>query len=133
MVSEPTSATLTLTASVAVSEDPEKVIAAAKNVLGDCKFEVQHDHAEIRLHSNDIRCLRKIHDQLRDRRVRDAARRYLIKKREGDLLLLLLNRQAACTGLVVLCSNPEESPLGPLVLRMTSTDPDALVEWLTAH
>lgn len=133
MVSEPTFATLTLTASVAASEDPEKVIAAAKNVLGDCKFEIQRAHAEVRLLSNDIRCLRKIHDQLRDRRVRDAARRYLVKKREGDLLSLLLNRQAASMGLVVLCSNPEESPLGPLVLRMTSTEPDALVDWLTAH
>jgi predicted RNA binding protein with dsRBD fold (UPF0201 family) len=133
LVSEPTSAALTLTASVSPSEDPEKVVAAAKNVLGDCKFEIDLTPDEVRLHSDDIRCLRKIHDQLRDRRVRDAARRYLIKKREGDLLSLLLNRQAAYEGLVVLCANPEMSPLGPLVLQMTSSDPDALVEWLTAH
>jgi predicted RNA binding protein with dsRBD fold (UPF0201 family) len=130
---EPTSGSLTLTASLAPSEDPEKVVQAVKNVLGDCDFEITRETQELRARSGDMRCLRKIHDQLRDRRVRDAARRFLVKKREGDMLSLLLNRQAAHAGVVVLCANPEESPLGPLILRMTSSDPDQLVDWLTAH
>src|SRR5438552_18888813 len=112
------SGSLTLTASLSSSEDPEKVIEAMKNVLGECRFELTREPHEVLVGSEDIRCLRKIHDQLRDRRVRDAARRYLLKKRDGDAISLLLNRQAAHAGVVVLCASPEESPLGPLVLRM---------------
>ncbi len=133
MVDEPSSVEIILTASVAPSEDQEKVIAAAKNVLGECSFELGRTPTQIRLRSNDVRCLRKIHDQLRDRRVRDAARRFLLKSREGDVLSLLLNRQAASVGIVVLCASPEDSQLGPLVLQMTSAEADTLLDWLTAH
>jgi uncharacterized protein len=133
LADEPTSGSLTLTATLAPSEDPEKVIEGIKNVLGECRFEIAREPHQVRVQSGDIRCLRKIHDQLRDRRVRDAARRYLLKKREGDVLSLLLNRQAAHAGVVVLCANPEDSPLGPLILRMTSLKPNELIDWLTAH
>ncbi len=133
MSNEPPSAEIILTASVAPSEDQEKVIAAARNILGECPVELERRPTEIRLHSNDVRCLRKIHDQLRDRRVRDAARRFLLRSRDGDSLSLLLNRQAASVGIVALCANPEDSQLGPLVLQMSSTEADALLDWLTAH
>ena len=133
MVDEPKSGTITLTASVAPSEDRGKVIESVKNVLGDFTFEIRLAPEEVTFRSEDIRCLRKIHDQLRDRRVRDAARRFLVKKRDGNVLSLLLNRQAAYAGVIALCSNPEDSPLGPLVLRITSPDADSVVDWLTSH
>lgn len=131
--SEPASVEIILTASVAPSEDQEKVIAAAKKILGECRYELERAPTQVRFHSNDVRCLRKIHDQLRDRRVRDAARRFLLRSRDGDALSLLLNRQAASVGIVVLCAGPEDSQLGPLVLQMTSAEADTLMDWLTAH
>jgi len=130
---EPRSAQITLTATISPSESPEKVLLAVKSLVGDCASEIHESVDEVRLASNDIRSLRLVHDQLRDRRIRDAARRFLLKTREGNSLLLLLNRQAAYVGTVAICSTPEESPLGPIFLRVTSDDPDAVIDWLTAH
>lgn len=122
-----------LTASVSPSEDPRKVLAAMRNVLGECQYLVDEAPDSITLSSDSIRCLQKVHDQLRDRRVRDAARRLLLRDQEGDKLRLLLNRQAAAAGVIVVCSSGLESPLGPLFLDVQASEPQGLIDWLTAH
>jgi len=63
-----------------------------RQVLGDCAYTVDEGENSIRLSSNSPRCLQKLHDQLRDRHVRDAARRLMLRLLEGDLLSLMLNR-----------------------------------------
>jgi predicted RNA binding protein with dsRBD fold (UPF0201 family) len=133
LTDEPRSVLVRLVATISPSESPEKVLIAAKNVVGECAYEIDESAGEVRLVSNDVRSLRLIHDQLRDRRIRDAARRFLLKTKEGNSLLLMLNRQAAYVGTVAICSSPEESPLGPILLRITSPEADAVIEWLTAH
>jgi predicted RNA binding protein with dsRBD fold (UPF0201 family) len=130
---EPHSARVRLVATISPSESPQKVLLAAKNVVGECACEIDESANEVRLISNDVRSLQLVHDQLRDRRIRDAARRFLLKTREGNSLLLLLNRQAAYVGTVAICSTPEESPLGPIFLRISSDEADAVIDWLTAH
>ena len=122
-----------LSASVSPSEDPRKVLAAMRNVLGACEYLVEESPDSIVLSSDSITCLQKVHDQLRDRRVRDAARRLLLRGQEGETLRLLLNRQAAAAGVMVVCSSELESPLGPLFLELQSHDPQGLIDWLTAH
>ena len=122
-----------LRAEVAASEDSEKVLRAARNVLGECDYRLEQGRDAITISSSGRGCLQKIHDQLRDRHVRDAARRLLLKSLDGNRLRLLLNRQAAFVGIVAVVSTGEESPLGPLVLEMDSDDPQALIDWLTFY
>ncbi len=122
-----------LRATVADSEDPEKVLAAMRNAFGDCDFEVDRRPDSIRLRSNSSRCLRRLHDQLRDRRVRDTARRLMLASVEGNVLRIRLNRQAAAVGVLALVSSAVESPLGPLNLEVETSSPQQLVDWLTAH
>jgi predicted RNA binding protein with dsRBD fold (UPF0201 family) len=122
-----------LRASVAPSEDPQKVLAAMRAVLGNCDYTVEEGETSIRLRSNSSRCLQKLHDQLRDRHVRDAARRLMLASLEGNVLPLKLNRQAAAAGVLALCSNAVESPLGPLNLEIETVDAGRLIDWLTAH
>ena len=124
---------LVLRAEVAASEDAAKVLAAARNALGECDCQVEQRPNAVIISSSDRGCLQKIHDQLRDRHVRDAARRLLLKSSEGNHLRLLLNRQAAYVGIIAVVSTGEESPLGPLVLEMDSSDPQALIDWLTFY
>ena len=69
---------IVLRAAVSPSEDPAKVLAAARNVLGDCAHSVEEGEEGVTLRSADLNCLRKLHDQLRDRHVRDAANRLLL-------------------------------------------------------
>jgi predicted RNA binding protein with dsRBD fold (UPF0201 family) len=104
-----------------------------RQVLGDCDYSVEEGSDSIRLRSASSRCLRRLHDQLRDRHVRDAARRLMLASLEGNVLPLKLNRQAAAAGVLALCSNAVESPLGPLNLEIETETPQLLIDWLTAH
>jgi uncharacterized protein len=122
-----------LRATVSASEDPRKVLAAMRQVFGDCDYFVEEGADSIRLRSTSPRCLQRLHDQLRDRRVRDAARRLMLASIEGRVLPLKINRQAAAAGVLALCSNAVESPLGPLNLEVETDAPEKLVDWLTAH
>lgn len=124
---------INLRAEVSASEDPEKVLRAARNVLGDCAYEVEQRPNSITLRSTGLRCLQKVQDQLRDRHVRNAARRQILKGVEGSKMRVLLNRQAAYVDVIATVSAGEESPLGPLVLELTCDEPMKLLDWLTPY
>jgi predicted RNA binding protein with dsRBD fold (UPF0201 family) len=129
----PLASRVELRATVSPSEDPQKVLAAMRQVLGDCDYSVDEGATSIRLRSTSSRCLQRLHDQLRDRHVRDAARRLMLASLEGHVLPLKLNRQAAAAGVLALCSNAVESSLGPLNLEVETEAPQRLIDWLTAH
>ncbi|MDA4123108.1 MAG: hypothetical protein OK456_08025 [Thaumarchaeota archaeon] len=119
-------------ATISPTEDKNKVLTAVTHLLGECAFIVEEGAGGLRIASEDPGCLRLIHDQLRDRHVRSAARRLMLKQgRLDNGLRLLFNRQAAFAGVVSLCSDGLESPLGPIIMEIESKDPDLLIDWLT--
>lgn len=122
-----------LRATVSASEDRAKVLGAMLNVLGECECSVDERPDRVTIHSDSSRCLQKLHDQLRDRHVRDAARRLMLASLEGNVLPLRLNRQAAAAGVLALCTNAIESPLGPINMEIETDAPQGLIDWLTAH
>jgi len=127
------SLSVSLEAAVSPSEDPAKVLAAMERVLAGSKYTVEKERDEIQLRSRDPRALDALHDQLRDRHVRSSARRLLLVGRNGDSSTVMLNRQAAAVGVIALCGSEGESPLGPILLRITSSELDAIFDWLTAY
>ncbi len=127
------SVTISLHATVSPSEDPAKVLEAARNLLGDCAYDVEEGDGMVAVCSKDLKCLQKIHDQLRDRQVRAAANRLLLRMRDGQRVTILLNRQAASAGVVALCTTATESPLGPLVAEIETENPERLIDWLTVY
>jgi len=122
-----------LEARLAPSEDPEKVLSAIMNVLGKVSHSIEKGNRLIRVETPDPSSLDRLHDQLRDRNVRAAARRRLIAGRSSDRTSLMINRQAATAGIVVLCDSAEESALGPLCLTIESRNLDKVIEWLTDY
>jgi predicted RNA binding protein with dsRBD fold (UPF0201 family) len=124
---------VTLEAHVGASEDPEKVLRALENVLGDAPHTVERGRSVIRLVSEDQRSLKVVHDQLRDRHVRAAARRLLLFSVRRKSATVMLNRQAAFGGVVVVCSNEAESSLGPIHLTVESGQLESVIAWLTAY
>ena len=125
---------LELRAGVSPSEDAEKVLRAMKNVIGDCEYQTSKEgDSTLLLASTSRRCLEKIRYQLRDRRVRGAARRLLLTRSEGESVSIMLNRQAAFQGVIALCSREDESPLGPVFLKLESDHLGTLTDWLTGH
>src|SRR5437870_2611737 len=94
---------------------------------------ITNETGTITVSSNSRRSLEKIRHQLRDRRVRSAARRLLLTKSEGGSVSIMLNRQAASVGIVALCNREDESPLGPIYMRLESDHLGKLMDWLTAY
>lgn len=118
---------------VSPSEDCTKVLEALRAIVprpaGDFKSAVK----SVSLESSELSDLVHLKEQLRDRQVRSAARRFMVVAREGKETTLLFNRQAAAAGVVALCGEPRESPLGPLVLRLESEQLDSLLDWLAGY
>jgi predicted RNA binding protein with dsRBD fold (UPF0201 family) len=125
-------ATVILEALIAPSEDPAKVAKALGKVVGGPPGEMV-DPSSARLFTDDPKTLIRIRDQLRDRHVRAAARKQMLRNARGHLTTLMLNRQAAAAGVVALCGSAEESPLGPIYMMLESPTLDAVVDWLTAY
>ena len=124
---------VSLDAKVSPSEDPAKVAAAILNMTGESPGHLERSGSEVRYVSEGTESLVHLRDQLRDRRVRAAARRLLTDARQGNLSELMLNRQAAAVGVIALCSSQDESPLGPIFLRIQSDQLEEVIEWLTAY
>ena len=120
-------------ASVSPSEDVEKVGEAVRNVLGGSERDLERERLAVRFVSEDIKSLKQLRDQLRDRHVRSAARRLLLSEKKGNSTTLMLNRQAATVGVLVVCSSPEESPLGPIYVTLQSKRINSIIDWLTAY
>ena len=125
--------TLTLRASVSPSEDQEKVARALENIVGESAGAEVRLGSGAELSTSDPKALSRIRDQLRDRHVRGAARRQMLLNMKGDSTSVMLNRQAAAAGVLALCGTPEESPLGPIYLRIKSERLEAAIDWLAAY
>ena len=120
-------------ASVSPSEDPEKVALAVANATGAERGQVFLSENQVRFASDDPNALKQFREQLKARRVRSAARAAMYREKRGNSTALLLNRQAAVAGVLVICGGPEESPLGPIYMTIQSKKLDDVIEWLTSY
>jgi predicted RNA binding protein with dsRBD fold (UPF0201 family) len=126
-------AKITLEATVSPSEDSAKVVGALERVLGEPTGKLFSDSRIARLVTDEPKALLHIRDQLRDRHVRSTARRRLLLDRKGHSTLLMLNRQAATAGVLAICGGPEESPLGPIYMKIESRELEGVTDFLTSY
>jgi len=119
-------------AEVKKTESKDKVANAVRSLFGE-KGELRSETYRVMLVSSDLESLKYLKDQFRDRRVRSSARRLLLKNQEEGSLqtFLMLNKQAATVGIGALCDDPQESALGPIVLRIRSNELQKVIDWLT--
>ncbi len=124
---------VTLEAALAPSEDPKKVLDAMRSIFVENAVLADHNSRMIRLVSEEAGSLNVLRNQLRDRHIRGAARKLLLTELKGDSSSLMLNRQAATVGVVVLCSSADQSPLGPIYATIRSKHIETVIDWLTAY
>jgi predicted RNA binding protein with dsRBD fold (UPF0201 family) len=114
--------------SVNPSEDPNKVKSAILNIFPNC--EVTIEKFSIKGDSNDLHSLEKIHDTIQSMQSQRIYQRRLEKNLENDSTWFYLNKQAAFAEKIAICEEPEESPLGPIKIILTSPKIDSIIDWL---
>lgn len=129
---------LRVEAEVRPTESVDKVIRAVRSVVDiDLKVvELSEGYRLVVGESDSIESLRKLHTHLRQERILDAARSYMLRNRKGSSLEIKLHKQAAYAGHISLVTFDEESPLGPIKLLIVSDKIDEIIDWLsppTAH
>ena len=115
-------------AAVNPSEDPEKVRLAVSHVLLDANY--KYEDGSIKATSKDLQSLAKIYDTIRSHRVTRTYRRQMRFHTHDTTTWFYLNRQAAFVGVIAICEEAEESPMGPIKIIMHSEEIQKVIDWL---
>lgn len=113
------------------TEDAEKVRGALLNLFNVRLEEEASGYLRVLVGEGGAEVLVKFRRLLREQRILDAARQYLLRGiREGGFSFYL-NKQAAYSGKVSFCSfEYGESPLGPITVEVETEDPQRTILWL---
>ena len=117
--------------SINPSEDPKKVEQAITNVLSDVDIEINKEN--LKATSSNLQSLQKIYDAINSHQSKNAYRRQLNQNLRNDSSWFYLNKQAAFANTVALCSESEESPLGPIKIILNSKHIEQVIDWLIAN
>ena len=110
------------------SEDPAKVVRAVKNVISNCSPELVD--SRVRIVTKNPEALGIIYEQVRSRRVMGVFRKVLLNNMIANSTWFYLNKQAAYAGIVSICEEESESPLGPIKVTITSKELESVINWL---
>ena len=116
------------TCSILPSEDPLAITRALKTILDNTTPQCDEEFAHAT--SMRIMSLEKIRRTIQSRASSKAWRKKLRVNTEGDSTWVYLNKQAAAAGVIALCSDADESPLGPITLNIKSKNIEAVIDWL---
>ena len=110
------------------SEDLEKVKQAVANIFP--YIIIKNESFSIHAQSKELRSLEKIYETIHKNKSQKIYIRNLENNLENDTTWFLLNKQAAFVDKIVICEEPEESPLGPIKVTLTSSNIDAILDWI---
>ena len=111
------------------SEDPEKVRLAVSNVFPDIELEVSDSNVVGK--TNNIQILSLISKSIHEKNTKNTYQRILKKNNDGDSTWFYLNKQAAFVNTVALCSEANESSLGPIKVILRSNDIQQIIDSIT--
>lgn len=119
-------------AEIRPTEDPQRVLTATRNLVPEenAKAEVVAAQRIVKIESDNVASLRRLHFLLRKERILDAARKSLLGGIGANRLEFNLNKQAAYAGRVSFSSSTGESPLGPIRFLIEYESPMSLIDWL---
>ena len=111
------------------SEDPDKVKIAVNNIFPDIKLETFD--TEIIGKTNNFSSLSQISKSIHEKNIKNAYQRILKNNNDGESTWFYLNKQAAFVNTVALCSEANESSLGPIKVILRSNDIEQVIESIT--
>ena len=111
------------------SEDPEKVKLAVSNIFPDLTLDITD--TDITGKSNNIQILSQISKSICENNIKKTYQRILKNNSDSDSSWFYLNKQAAFVNTVALCSEANESSLGPIKVILRSNDIEQVIESIT--
>ncbi|MEC7373462.1 MAG: RNA-binding domain-containing protein [Thermoproteota archaeon] len=111
------------------SEDPDKVKTAVNNIFPEIELDVSE--TEISGKTNNFSILSQISKSIREKNIRNTYQRILKRNNDGDSTWFYLNKQAAFVNTVALCSEANESSLGPIKIVLRSNNIEQAIDSLT--
>jgi len=114
--------------SINPSEDPKKVEQALSNILSDIDIKINQE--SLKATSKNLESLTRIFETIHSRKSQNNFRRQLKHNLIDDSTWFYLNKQAAFANVVALCSEADESPLGPIKVILSAKNIERVIEWL---
>jgi len=111
------------------SEDPEKVKLAINNIFPNLILEITD--TDITGKSNNIQILSQISKSIHENNIKKTYQRILKNNSNSDSSWFYLNKQAAFVNTVALCSEINESSLGPIKVILRSNDIEQVIDSIT--
>ena len=111
------------------SEDPDKVKTAVNNIFPDVELEISD--TEISGKTNNFSVLSQISKSIHEKNVKSTYQRILKKNNDGESTWFYLNKQAAFVNTVALCSEANESSLGPIKIILRSNNIEQVIDSVT--
>ena len=117
--------------SINPSEDPKKVEQALSNILSDIDIKINQE--SLKATSKNLESLTRIFETIHSRKSQNNFKRQLNHNLIDDSTWFYLNKQAAFANVVALCSEADESPLGPIKVILRSKNIEGVIEWLVSY
>ena len=111
-----------------LSEDPLKVKIAILNVFPELKISLNDQ--QLIGKSNDMSSLSNISQSIHTKNTKNIYQRILKKNSNENSTWFYLNKQAAFVNIVALCSESDESPLGPIKVVLEGNDIENIIQSL---
>ena len=110
------------------SEDPAKVEKAIANIFPYSI--IKYENFTMFAQSKELRSFEKIYETIHTNQSQKTYSRNLENNLENNTTWFFLNKQAAFVEKVAICDEPEESPLGPIKVTLTSSNIDGIIDWI---
>ena len=113
------------------TEDESKVERAVRNIFPLIEIRLEENNGKrIKAYAKGLKILSELHNLLKRNRIRAAARSIMMRSISASSITVALNKQAAYAGHISFTTDPNESPLGPIILTIQSPKPQEVIDWL---
>ena len=111
------------------SESIEKIEKAISNIF---PYSIINNNNNLTIHaqSKELRSFEKIYQFIHNNKLQKNYLRSLEDHLQNDTTWFYLNKQAAFVEQIAICEESDESPLGPIKVSITSSNIDAIIDWI---
>ena len=110
------------------SESIEKIEKAISNIFPYSI--IDNNNLLVNAQSKELRSFEKIYQFIHNNKLQKNYLRSLEDHLQHNTTWFYLNKQAAFVEQIAICEETDESPLGPIKVTLTSSNIDAIIDWI---